>query len=228
MKQFFFQTLIILSLAACSTGRLNVSSTPGESEVFVRASGSKKAESIGKTPINQDVSTISDLAGGADTVIIDVKKNGFLSKSVVVTDINSQSDIKLEIDLPSVESFVNGTDPNMAETQRRILAELNEKRNLETNYLIDQLFEAQRLAQVGRTDDSLRKLDELEARFPEVAGIHEIRGGIAFMKKDYEKALDAFRKAARSNPKNVEVLNIKNFLEKKLGLTSRQPAENFQ
>lgn len=228
MKQFFLITIIHFLLVACSTGRLNVDSNPSQSEVFVRASGSKKSESIGKTPISQDVSTISQLAGGADTIVIDVKKNGFLSKSVVVTDINSQSDIKLEIDLPSVENFVNGTDPNMAETQRRILAELNEKRNLETNYLIDQLFEAQRLAQVGRTDDSLRKLDELETRFPEVAGIHEIRGGIAFMKKDYEKALDAFRKAARSNPKNIEVLNIKNFLEKKLGVSNRQPAESFQ
>ena len=56
----------------------------------------------------------------------------------------------------------------------------------------------------------------------------QIRGGIAFMKKDYEKALDAFRKAARSNPKNIEVLNIKNFLEKKLGVSNRQPAESFQ
>lgn len=225
MKNFIFYLILCLLSTSCVTGKLYVDSTPNNSKVFVRAAGASKSESIGQSPISRDISDVKKVANGASTIVVEVRKEGYLPRSVIVTDIDSVSDVKVNLELASVEEFVKGSDPSLSEAQKRILASLNEKKNLQTNQLIDELFEAQRLTQVGRTQDAERKLDELEKRFPNVATIYEIRGGIAFMKKDYPKALDAFRKAARANPQNVEVLNLKKYLEKKLNINGQEFSE---
>ncbi|MEM7647368.1 MAG: tetratricopeptide repeat protein, partial [Pseudomonadota bacterium] len=180
----------------------------------------------GLSPISRDISEIRDLANGSSTVVVEVRKEGYIPKSVVVTDIDSLTDVKLNLEMASIQDFIAGSDPNMGEAQKRVLSSIYEKQNLQTNRLIDDLFEAQRLTQVGRTDDAEKKLDDLEKNFPNVASVHEIRGGIAFMKKQYARALDSFRKAARSNPDNIEVLNLKKYLEKKLKIDNQQPEED--
>ena len=210
----------MVSMLGCSTGRLFVDSSPKESQVFVRAAGRSKTQSLGVSPTNRDISEVRDLAEGADTIVVEVRKAGYLPKSVVVTDIDSLTDIKVNLELSSVEAFIQGTDPNMGDAQKRILASIYEKRTVQTNKLIDELFEAQRLAQVGRVEDAEAKLDAIEKKHPNVASVYEIRGGISFMKKDFPKALDAYRKAARANPDNIEVINLKKYLEKKLNVSS--------
>ncbi len=210
--------ILLLFMCGCSTGRMVIESAPKQGQIFVRAAGQLNEQSLGQSPVSRDVSEIQDLAGGVDTIVVEVRKTGYFPKSVVVTDIDSLSDIKINLELSSIEDFLTGADPKMGESQRRVLLDLNEQRSRMTNHLIDDLFEAQRLAQVGRVADSLKKLDEIEKDNPNVASVYEIRGGVYFMQKDYPKALDAFRKAARSNPSNLEVLNIKSFLEKKLNV----------
>lgn len=227
MRNIFILFFFLIA-AGCSTGRLVVESTPKEGQVFIRAAGQAQSQSIGQSPTSRAISEVRGLAGGADTIVVEIRKAGYFPKSVVVTDVDSLSDIKVNLELSSVEKFVNGTDPNMGDAQRAILAQLYQERTFETNKLIDDLFEAQRLAQVGRIDDSEKKLDEIESKHPNVASVYEIRGGLAFMRKDYPKALDAFRKAARSNPNNIEVLNMKQYLERLVGEGPRVPAGGVQ
>ena len=228
MMRYIFWNFTLLIFVGCSTGRLVVESSPKEAQVFLRAAGQSKLQSIGESPTSRDISEVKDLLGGADTVVVEVRKSGYLPKSLVVTDIDSLSDVKVSLELSSVEKFVDGTDPNMGDAQKAILSRLNEERVLATNQLIDSIFEAQRLAQVGRIKDSEQKLIEIEKQHPNVSSIYEIRGGIAYMRKDYVRALDSYRKAARANPSNIEVLNMKRHLENLVGAGSRRPAGDIQ
>jgi tetratricopeptide (TPR) repeat protein len=227
MKKDFLAIILTLITTGCSTGRLVVNSSPEGSDVFVKKAGSEVFENIGQTPLSSEVSDVRKRIGDSDIIVVETRKKGHISKSLVVTDVDSNSDIRLDFKLPTIDAFLTGTDSSLSETQKRILSKRAEKQLIETNQLVDSLFEAQRLVQVGRYQDALTKLEGLEKKHPEVAAIYEIRGGVAYMNKDYIKALDDYRKASRNNPFNLEVINMRNFLEKKVG-EDRSPAGGIQ
>ncbi len=224
-KLLISSTLLLLG---CASGRLNVDSSPKQSDVYVKAAGGNKYVSFGKTPLSEIVSEVINRVGGERTIVVETRKLGYLPKSVLVTDVDSLSDIKLNLEMSSIESFLAGKDPSMSDAQKAILVEISEKQTMETNKMVDEIFEAQRLVQVGRLGDAEAKLKLIEKEFPNLSSIYEIRGGIAIMQKDFPKALDEYQKAARANPDNIEILNVKKYLERKLASGSSGPLEDQQ
>jgi tetratricopeptide (TPR) repeat protein len=223
----FYYLILLMLMVGCTTGRLSVDAAPGDAELFMRGAGQDNFVSLGKTPYIEKVSVIQERAKESDSVVLEVRKAGYISKAIVLSDIDSKTDIKINFKLPSIESFMSGKDESLTQTQKRIMADLAEKRMTEINSIVDQLFVAQRMAQVGRYQDADDKLKALEKEFPNVSAIYEIQGGIAYIQKDYPKALDAYTKAALNNPFNLEVINMKNFLQKKVKGT-RTPTEAVQ
>ncbi|MCB0361663.1 MAG: tetratricopeptide repeat protein, partial [Bdellovibrionales bacterium] len=81
------------------------------------------------------------------------------------------------------------------------------------NHTVDSLFEIQRLVKVGRLDEALVKIRSLQDAEPNVAASYEMQGGIFYIQNDYPRALDAYQKALRLNPENVDSFNMKKYLE---------------
>jgi tetratricopeptide (TPR) repeat protein len=194
--------------------------------------GSSEYKSLGASPVHRKLSEVQGMAENSKTILIEARKSGYVSRSVVITDADTSSDVRLSFELPSLEKAVKEYVQNNPESKngagsdalKLMLTEANQKNLLETNHLIDQLFEAQRMSQVGRLEDANKRLEELQKTYPHVAAIYEMQGGIAFMQADFNKALDAYSEALRNNPENVELLHLRAYLQKKLNIQPRQPA----
>ena len=234
VKLSIFFVIFFPLLQGCATGWLNVDSSPQQSEVFVKVPGSSEYKSLGPAPLNKKLSEVKAMVDNAKTLVIEVRKSGYVSRSVVITDADSSSDVRLNFELSSLEKLVKDysrDNPDKQDhlavdldAQKQLLADLNQKHLVETNQIVDQLFEAQRMTQVGRLDDANRRLEELQKTYPNVSAIYEMQGGIAFMKSDFAKALDNYALALKANPTSIELLNMRSYLEKKLKIERREPA----
>lgn len=206
------------------SGWLSVDSSPRKAELFIKEPGSAEYKSLGVAPLNKKMSEIRGILGNAKTVVLEARMPGYITRSMVITDVDSSSDLHISFELSNLEKSVKDGSADYAEASKKLLTETNEKHLVETNVIVDQLFEAQRLAQVGRLDDASKRLDEMQRIYPNVAAIYEMQGGIAFMQADYNKALDSYTLAAKNNPANLELINMRAFLERKLNLEKRKPA----
>ena len=234
MKLSIFLVLLIPFLQGCVSGWLNVDTSPAQAELYVKVPGAAEYKSLGNAPLNRKLSEVKSLAGNAKTLVIEARKAGFVTRSVVITDADASSDVRLNFELSSLEKLVKDysrENPGKSEglqfnveSQKQLAQDLIEKHLLETNQIVDQLFEAQRMTQVGRLDDASKRLEEMQKSFPSVAAIYEMQGGIAFMKSDFNKALDSYALALKNNPNNLELLNMRDYLEKKLKVERRGPA----
>jgi tetratricopeptide (TPR) repeat protein len=208
MKLFF--AFAIMTITGCASGTLSVETSPQKAELYARVPGSSDFRSLGPAPFIKSMSEVRSMLGRPNSVIIEARKEGYGSRSVFITDLDTSSDMKLNFDLLTNDKQASG--------------ESSEKHLLETNVLVDRLFDAQRMAQVGRLADATKQLEDLSKTFPFVAAIYELQGGIAYMQSDYPKALDSYNQALRNNPENLEVLQMRRFLEKKLKNDGRVPA----
>ena len=66
---------------------------------------------------------------------------------------------------------------------------------------------------------SLQKLEMLERKFPHFSIIHEMKGMIFYLQKNFKMALNFYRKANGINPQNIEAYKMKTYLEKKFGIS---------
>jgi tetratricopeptide (TPR) repeat protein len=67
---------------------------------------------------------------------------------------------------------------------------------------------AQGLAARGRLDKAMAMLDQLAAQTPEPAGVERLRGLIFYQREDFTKAIDAFSKASRQDPSDLESMEM--------------------
>jgi len=183
---------LCLGLSACSGARINFQSAPTPAEVWVAAVGSKDLKQVGTTPISVSSSELSEKAGASGPVSVEYRSVGYVSQRAVITDF-SNSDVTLSLEL--------ATQADAQEQER-------------ANRLIDMLFEAQRLARNGRSDEALSRVKEVQKEAPYVAAAYEIEAGIYLIQKKVNESLDAYRKAAKLNPKSLEIANMRQQIEK--------------
>lgn len=188
--------LFLLSVMAgqsCSTGELVISTTPPQADIRARTGSGQNYESIGKSPLRISGKELSGRLGGDGPIQIEISREGFSQKEIIVSESPRNFDINFSIELK--------------ETSK----DQDEGRSI--NQTVDNLFEVQRLVKVGRLEDALEMIKLLQASQPSIAAVHEMQGGIFFIQKDIPKALDAYTKAVRLNPDNTEALNMKRYLE---------------
>lgn len=136
---------------------------------------------------------LSSRLGGDGPIQIEIAKEGFTQKEIIVSESPRNFDINFSIELREPEKDGNESQP--------------------MNQTVDKLFEVQRLVKVGRLEDALEMIKILQASQPNIAAANEMQGGIFFIQKDIPKALDAYRKAVRLNPDNSEALSMMRYLE---------------
>ncbi len=189
--------------SACSSAQITLLSSPSKAEVYAAALGERKAKLIGETPLKLTSSELSKAYGGSGPVSLEFKKDGYASAKTIITDIGAV-DLTVNMDLPPTSGL---------EDQVRL------------NSVVDSIFECQRLAKVGREEDALNKLKAIEKEAPHLAATYELEGGIYYLQKKYRNALDAYTLASNFNPKNPQVVRMRNYLETSLGVRKREIPE---
>lgn len=190
-------------LVGCASGTLTIDSNEQDVDVKIRYVGESEYKVLGKTPVTMDSKKAIDVAGNKGrAVVIELSKAGYNSRTLLVPSLDSGTDFNFRLKLSRQAS----------EKAEDIAAK---------NKLIDDLFESQRLAKVGRYEDAEKLLEKIKEIEPQLAAVYEMSAGIKFIQKDYTGALDLYRQALRLNPGSVENLKMVQYLE---GLNKRKPA----
>jgi tetratricopeptide (TPR) repeat protein len=91
---------------------------------------------------------------------------------------------------------------------------LEDQRRL--NWIVDSLFEVKRLVSAKRYDDAIELLKKVKEAVPQVSAVYELEGGIYFIQNKLHAALDSYTMSVRYNPKNMESIRMKEFVEQKI------------
>ena len=205
MRASYFRHLILAALClvgfgACAGSRVTLESDPPGAEIFVSRPGQGEGRKIGQTPLTLSGAQLEKELGGALPVEIELRKPRFVEARTLI--------------------------PEMASGELRISRKLRPETGFEDivaiNGMTDRLFEAQRLARNTRFEDALRILTELSKDSPQLAAVYELQGGIFFIQKKFKESLDSYSTAAKLNPKNGSVLQMRNLLETQLGVSPRR------
>lgn len=192
-----------IALTGCATTRISLFTNPNGAQVYAKPLGSGQLQLLGETPLTVSGDQIEKVYNGSGPVLLEFRKEGFQTTTTLVTELSSQD---LNINMEMTPS-----------------AGLEDMQGLNT--LIETLFECQRLVKVHRYDEALARLKEIERKAPQISTIYEMEGGIYYLQRKYQDALDAYRLAVRYNPKNVEALRMRGLLEKTFGINRSMATE---
>lgn len=202
----------LISVGCSTQTALKVNSNPAGAEVYIKPLAGGEKQGIGKTPLANDNLAALLKGGAAGALIMEIEKPDYITSTIVLPEvIGATLEISQELK-PIPKTALE--DEKAKEQEREKQRELEkQKETASLNKSLEQLFEAQRLARVGRLDDALKSLDEVQKVSPQLSSIHEMRGGIFYLQKDYNKALDEYRKAALLNSENPSVQQMIKKLE---------------
>ncbi|MBF0360078.1 MAG: tetratricopeptide repeat protein [Oligoflexia bacterium] len=183
----------MLTINSSIAGTLTIKSNPSDADVFVRASNKTNETRIGKTPLEMSLEDIvRNYAEDANVFVIDIRKQGFEKYRAVITKAG-KVDIELEVtlDLILTNELMHSFD-----------------------IFIWKIFDIQRLIRLQQYDTAIVKLNEELEKFPHISSISEFLGSTYYLKQDYSKALEYYRKAFAENPQNIDAYKMKIYLEK--------------
>jgi tetratricopeptide (TPR) repeat protein len=202
-KTLVFAILMTLCFGA-NASELKITSNPEDCEVVVKNAQTGQESTLGKTPYTGNLETISQNVAGSNVFMVQLKKEGFEPMRIIVTKVGN-TDIVLSANL-------------------EISKNITLNRDFDT--LAGELFDVQRLIRVKDYDSSLKKLDQLEKKFPHFSVVYEMKGSVFYLTKEYKRALAYYRKAFATNPDNMDAYRMKIYLEKKFNITSTAPVSD--
>ncbi len=204
MKLFCIAPLILFTVG-CATGRVQVSSSPAEAEVFVSKDG-RAPEKLGSTPLNLTHEQV--FAGAQDYIQVEVKKEGFLPESVLVPHslFGTYLDVSLRLTPAAADAKTLASD-NVATIQR----------------VVQGVARAQALTAQKNYERAEAILQSLVVEFPQVSVFHDLLGNIYFLQKDMRRALNSYEESLRLDPNNLETERLVRRL-RAMGNNSRLPS----
>ena len=197
------QSILLVGLfcyAAGSWASFQVKSTPAEAEIFIQNTSGAQKVRIGVTPYDTQIEQILASYAPGGNFIIEVSKKGHEPYRVLVS-LMGKTKLELNVNLPIARDV-----------------ELAKK----FDFIVNRLFEAQRLARLKNYEDAMKILSEMEESFPEISAIFEMKGSVYYLMKDFQKSLSYYRRAFSLNPDNYDTYAIKAYLEESLGLDKKQ------
>ncbi|MBU6374424.1 MAG: tetratricopeptide repeat protein [Bdellovibrionales bacterium] len=167
---------------------MSVRSEPSESEVLVRK-GSAAPVKLGATPFVMTSDNSREWLGDSFELI--VRKEGYAAQSVVVPKLalgaSSQVDIVLK---------------------EAALPQSCAQQDLSLNEIASGVAQAQYFLSRRSYEESRRKIQELINKFPGVAALHTLLGNLFYIQKDFQSALEAYRRSKRIQPENAETTRM--------------------
>lgn len=193
MKNFIL--LLIISFNAVAAEEIIIKSNIKDAIVQILGKNGR-AKTIGKTPLKTTLEVIKSGAENKSSAQIQIVKEGFRPYSLVVP-------------------LMEGIEMNIYGT---LEVDHDVKFAQDVDLLVADLFDTLRMIRLKDYDSAFKKLDLLEKKFPQYSIIYEMRGMGYYLKKEFKKSLNFYRKAFGMNPKNREAYKMKNYLQKKFGL----------
>lgn len=193
---------IAFLLSSCASATVSFDSSPQKADIYVLSGFDQgDGKKIGTTPLMISGSDIARATGSGGPVYVEMRKDHHRPARAVITDA-AAADVRLSLAL----------EPSSGLEDQET-----------TNSAVDLLFESQRLTLSGRYDEAIAKIKQVQKDLPQLAAAYEIEGGAYVMQKRLPEALDAYRIAARINPRNPETLRMRNYLERMLGTEAPSP-----
>lgn len=193
-----FACLIILIFSPLAfAGKISIKSQPDAAEIFI-VDGSSKPVLLGKTPFESDLEEIIRNYVKSSSFVLELKKDGHDPYRVLVAK-TANVDMALTATLELSQAITNIK---------------------EHDFLMNELFDVQKLIRARNFTDAINKLEDLEKKNPRLSIIPELRATAMYLNKDVEGALSYYRKAFSVNPDNADAYRMKIYLEKKLGVDS--------
>ena len=196
MQRFVFVFILLFSPLALA-GKLTIKSQPDSAEIFI-VDGSSKPVLLGKTPFESDLEEIIRNYVKSSSFVLELKKDGHDPYRVLVAK-TANVDMALTATLELSQAITNIK---------------------EHDFLMNELFDVQKLIRARNFTDAINKLEDLEKKNPRLSIIPELRATAMYLNKDVEGALSYYRKAFSVNPDNADAYRMKIYLEKKLGVDS--------
>lgn len=184
---------LLISCGSKST-YITFESVPNGATVYVKPIDQMEYKAIGQTPLNFRADEIEKKYEGSGPISVEYRKEGYQSKKVMITEL-SAVDLKVKMELMAESGL---------EDQRRL------------NWVVDSLFEVKRLVSAKRYDDAIELLKKVKEAVPQVSAVYELEGGIYFIQNKLHAALDSYTMSVRYNPKNMESIRMKEFVEQKI------------
>jgi tetratricopeptide (TPR) repeat protein len=196
MQRFVFVFILLFSPLAIA-GKLTIKSQPDAAEIFI-IDGNSKPVLLGKTPFESDLEDIIRNYVKSSSFVLELKKDGHDPYRVLVAK-SANVDMALTATLELSQAITNIK---------------------EHDFLMNELFDVQKLIRARNFTDAINKLEDLEKKNPRLSIIPELRATAMYLNKDVEGALSYYRKAFSVNPDNADAYRMKIYLEKKLGVDS--------
>ncbi len=196
MQRFTFLLILLFSPLAIA-GKLTIKSQPDAAEIFI-IDGNSKPVLLGKTPFESDLEDIIRNYVKSSSFLLELKKDGHDPYRVLVAK-SANVDMALTATLELSQAITNIK---------------------EHDFLMNELFDVQKLIRARNFTDAINKLEDLEKKNPRLSIIPELRATAMYLNKDVEGALSYYRKAFSVNPDNADAYRMKIYLEKKLGVDS--------
>ena len=138
------------------------------------------------------------------------------------SNLGLEGTLQVLVHKPGFDKF-NIAVPVLKNVDIKLNANLEVQRDIkmtqDLDLLVTDLFDVLRMMRVKDFDSAFKKLEKLESKFPHFSIIYEMKGSISYLKKDFKRALNFYRKAFAVNPKNREAYRMKIYLEKKFGVS---------
>jgi hypothetical protein len=186
----------------CATGTMRVNSTPDKAEVFVAYEG-EQPNKVGETPLSLDSRTIN--ANRGKYVTVSIKKDGFLSESVIIPN----SVMKSSVDMSSRLS--ENKLPLQCQDQMAAIEKISRG-----------VAQVQSMMQSSRLVEAQGQLSMLISDFPDVSVLHDLMGNVHYINKNLEMAYASYRKSLDLNPTNVDTQRMVSKIQGIIGI--RMPA----
>lgn len=191
MRRLFLFTAVASLLAGCASPQVNFFTNPPQARVYSKPLGEGKRTLVGVTPLSTSAKVLAANTQSSGPLLIEFEKEGFETKSMVLSDINVNN-LLLNVELqPAFGVADQGT----------------------MNWLVENSFEVQRLVKARRLDEAQKLLGEMKKVAPNVATTHEMLAGIYYVKRQYNDAFASYSEALRHNPKSSEALRMTSFLK---------------
>lgn len=189
MKLYLCFSLLILPWLVGCASHLYLKSEPSAARVDLISPQDHSATPLGQTPLNLNKNdlTSKQISG---PYLIRLSKEGLAPKEILITSLTG-IDIDVNFQLHASTSTEG------------------------TNDLVNELFEAQNMAQKGDQASAFEKLNQLQKAHPDIAAIYEMRGSMYMVRGEYATAAREFSQAVNIDPNNRELRVLLESAQKK-------------
>lgn len=196
LKSCAVLTLVYWGTLSCASLQIEVATEPSEAEVLVYESDTKRFVSMGQSPLTVDRSLLREHGvSNSGPLTLALRKPGYAGETMTF-DVRSRPKVELDISLQPVEQIA-----------------IDGQTVIDT--FAQALLDVQESAVQGDIESALSGLQDLLERYPGVATLWDISGGLHVLKGDTASAIASYERALELQPGSQRLRTTLNYLKQR-------------